>query len=454
MGRAVNLRSIITLAVAGILAIACSAPDGEIAATPQQPGYTTEFVPLRAETSGALYRQNQPGPNAAVGLILMHPNNNFQNAPACTELASRGFTTLCLAGQYVNTNRETMIWEKLPFDIAPAVQYLRDYPGIRTVVLVGHSGGGQLMPFYQNVAENGSGACNRPERIVKCSTDLDGLPPADGLILLDAHHGYGGNMLTSLDGAVTDERRPGEVDQQLDMYAPSNGYGPAGSEYSSDFRKRYLQAQSRRMQSLTEAAQAGVNRVAGGQGQFPDAEQFPVFRTGARIWECDARLVSHTKGSYPVLRADGTAHVEVARTVRVPSCDPESNASFADGAVQFTAESFLSSQTIRTTSEYDVTEDDITGVDWYSSNTSTPANMEGVTVPTLIMAMTGHYWMVPSEIFYEHARSADKELSFVEGATHSFTPCEPCAQTPGQFGDTMKTTFDHVAAWLAHRYVS
>jgi hypothetical protein len=62
--------------------------------------------------------------------------------------------------------------------------------------------------------------------------------------------------------------------------------------------------------------------------------------------------------------------------------------------------------------------------------------------------------MVPSEIFYEHAGSADEELSFVEGATHSFTPCEPCAQTPGQFGDTMKTTFDHVAAWLADRYVS
>jgi pimeloyl-ACP methyl ester carboxylesterase len=440
------------IALALTLGVTPVAQNAAVAAP--QPSYAKEFTQLRPQTSGVLYRQNSPGPNAAVGVILMHPNSNFENALACNELAARGFTALCLAGQYVNTNRENMVWEKLPLDVAPAVKFLREYPGIKKVVLVGHSGGGQLMPFYQNVAENGAAACQKPERIVKCSDELNGLPPADGVVLLDAHHGYGANTLTSLDGALKNERQPGKVDKHLDMYSPGNGYDPDGSEYSPTFRRAYLQAQAERMQRLTKSAQAAVDRVAHGRGQFPDAEQFPVFHTDARIWQCDVRLISHTKGKYPVLRGDGTTRVEVARTVRVPSCDPESNASFAGGAVQFTADAFLSSQTIRVTKDYDITEDDIKGIDWESSNTSTPANIEGVTVPLLIMAMTGHYWMVPSEIFYEHAGSTDKELSFVEGATHGFTPCKPCEKTPGQYGDTVKTTFDHVAGWLTDHYVS
>jgi dienelactone hydrolase len=417
-------------------------------------GYTTHFVPLRGQTNGVLYRPDAPGPNAAVGLVLMHPNNNFQDALACHELAARGFTALCVAGQYVNTNREYMVWEKLPLDVKPAVAYLRAYPGIAKVVLVGHSGGGQLMPFYQNVAEHGAAACQRPERIVKCGADLDGLPPADGLVLLDAHHGYGANTLTSIDGALRDERRPDRVDKRLDMYDPRNGYDPAGSEYSASFRRAYLRAQASRMARLTKASGAAVDRVARGDGLFPDGEPFPVYRGDARLWQCDVRMVSHTKGRYPVLRGDGSARVEVARTVRLPSCDPESNASFAGGAVQYTAEAFYSSQTIRVTKDYDITEDDIVGVDWESTNTSTPANLRGVSVPLLVMAMTGHYWMVSSEIFHRVAASADKELSFVEGASHNFTPCRACERAPGEFGDTVRTTFDHVAAWLAERYAA
>jgi hypothetical protein len=419
---------------------------------PPATGYTQEYVALGDTASGVLYRQEAPGPNAGVGLVLMHPNSDFRDALACHELAERGFTALCVAGRYVNTNREEMVWEKVPLDLAPAVTYLRERPGIRSVVLVGHSGGGQLMPFYQNVAQNGVEACRRPERIVPCTDELAGLPPADGLVLLDAHHGYGANTLTSMDAAVTADGDPRAVDPALDMYAPQNGYGPDGSTYAPEFVARYLAGQAAREERLVAAARAASERVAEGAGRFPDAEPFTLVRGDARLWQCDVRLVSHTRGSYPVLRADGSATVEVARTVRVPSCDPESNASFGGGAIQYTAEAFLSSQSIRTTPDFAITEDDIRGVDWASSNTSTPANLEGVTVPLLVLAMTGHYWMVSSEIFYEHAASTDKELAFVEGATHGFTPCTACAQTPDQFGDTVRTTFDHVGAWLGRHY--
>jgi hypothetical protein len=60
--------------------------------------------------------------------------------------------------------------------------------------------------------------------------------------------------------------------------------------------------------------------------------------------------------------------------------------------------------------------------------------------------------MVTDETIYNHAASQDKELAFVEGAVHGFTPCRACERTPGEFGDTVKTLFDHVDAWLAARY--
>jgi hypothetical protein len=47
--------------------------------------------------------------------------------------------------------------------------------------------------------------------------------------------------------------------------------------------------------------------------------------------------------------------------------------------------------------------------------------------------------------------SSDKTLAFVEGASHMYTPCGPCEKSPGQFGDTVKTTYDYVDRWLSQR---
>lgn len=454
MPRSTRLRLRTTL-VALLTAVLAASSSGSAAladASEAEHHYTTLFVPLGgSQVNGALYRQDDPGPRASVGVIMMHPNNNFQDALACHELADRGFTALCVSSRYNNTNRETMVWEDLALDVAPAVRYLRHLDGVDKVVLLGHSGGGQLMPFYQNVARNGAQVCQDPVRIVKCGNELDDLPPADALILLDAHHGYAANTLTSLDASVAEESRPDSVRPALDMYSARNGYEPNDPRYTKVFHDRYLSAQAEREDRLTRAARSAQADVAEGRGQFPDAAQFPVFRTDARLWQCDVRLVSRTQGAYPVLRADGSARVEVAHTVRRPSCDPQSNASFEGGTVQYTAEAFLSSQAIRTTDAYDVTEDSIEGVEWESSNTSTPENIKGVPDPTLIMAMTGHYWMVSSEMFYERSPARDKTLAFVEGASHGFTPCTECETTPGQYGDTVKTTFDYVANWLDQR---
>ena len=93
--------------------------------------------------------------------------------------------------------------------------------------------------------------------------------------------------------------------------------------------------------------------------------------------------------------------------------------------------------------------DSIHGVDWSSSYALPAGSVRTVTVPLLTLGMTGHWEYLAAEIIYENARSADKSIAFVEGATHVFTTCTPCEKTPGQFGDTLKTTYDAVDRWLS-----
>jgi hypothetical protein len=107
-----------------------------------------------------------------------------------------------------------------------------------------------------------------------------------------------------------------------------------------------------------------------------------------------------------------------------------------------TVRQFLASFALRATKDYNMTADSITGVDWASSNTSAVPNIEGVSVPTLIIAMSCHYFLVPDEIIFNHAGALDKQYMIVEGATHGFMPCKP------EYGDTRKRVFDTVDTWL------
>src|SRR5579859_1825709 len=265
-----------------------------------------EYVRLRPQTYGVLYSPRVLGPESTIGLLVMHPNSNSVNHIGGAELAKRGFRVLCINGQYFNTRREYMIWEKVPLDVKPAVTYLRNLSGIQSVVLVGHSGGGQLMPFYQNVAENGVAACRVAGRFAQGGEELAGLPPADGVVLLDAHHGYSANTLTGMDPAVRDESSPQVVDPALDVFNPENGYDVGGSTYSADFQRRYLRAQAERMLKLNDRALARLEAIARGKGLYPDDEPFPLARSQARMWQLDTRLIAHTKGAYPILKADGS----------------------------------------------------------------------------------------------------------------------------------------------------
>src|SRR5207237_3457041 len=104
---------------------------------------------------------------------------------------------------------------------------------------------------------------------------------------------------------------------------------------------------------------------------------------------------------------------------------------------------YLARSALRTSGEYGMTEDSISGIDWASSSSSAPSNAEGITVPLLIMAMSCHYFLVPDEIIFDHAASKDKQYAIVEGAAHVLAPCRP------EYGDTVKTLFNYVDKWLS-----
>jgi hypothetical protein len=117
-------------------------------------------------------------------------------------------------------------------------------------------------------------------------------------------------------------------------------------------------------------------------------------------------------------------------------------------ALTASVRSFLSTYAIRSGPDYQVTADDVTGVDWQSTNTSLIANLGGVNAPLLALSMTGHYWLVTTELGFNASPSLDKTLAYVEGASHGLSTCKACETTPGEFGDTEKTLMDYVAQWL------
>lgn len=412
----------------------------------------TTFVRLGPGVPAVLYEPATPGDRARVGLVVMHPWADSLSAIHCTELSSRGYRVLCANTHITNIEDAAYIWDTLPPDLGLAVRYLREVVGVSSVALVGHSMGGPLVTYYQAVAENGVGVCRGPEKITQCPDRLAGLPAADGVILLDSHLGEAFATLTYVDPSVVNEQDPSVRNPELDMYDPRNGYTPQGATYSPEFRKRYLAAQGKRHNELIAKAQERLARIQAGQGLYPDDEPFLVHGVRSRLWMPDLGLLAHTRGTYPLLRGDGSVETQVVHSVRVPSGSPREARSSSAALVGNTVRTFLSTHAIRTTADYFITEDSLSGVDWESSNTSAPAHVRHISVPLLIMAMTGHYFLVPDELVFENAASADKQLVFVEGASHGISPCRPCERTPGEFGDTVKRTFDYIDGWLNERF--
>lgn len=398
-----------------------------------------------------LYEPIEPDEKSQIAVVLMHSDDDSLERPGSLELAKRGYRALS-AGV---TNSDDPLDEKL-LDVKVVIEYLKQIPGVRKVVTLGHSGGATLMSAYQNVAENGVRTFQGPEKLIKCS-DIGDLPPADAVMLLDSNYGNGAMTLFSLDPAIMSEDNGRILNPEFDLFDLANGYDPEGATYSEEFIRKYQKAQGERNNQLIDMALERLHAIENGNGKYADDEPFIVpagalFAFNNKLFPQDVRLLSRTQKAWPLIHADGSITNQIIPCVRKAKNVQSFSNSYRVGAIKSTVRAFLNSYAVRTTEDYGYNEDSLYGIDWQSSYSCTPGNMMNVTAPLLVMGMTGGYEFLAAEIIYEKAaKIKDKTIAFVEGATHVYTTATECEQYPGQFGDASKTLFDFVDLWLSEK---
>lgn len=411
------------------------------------------FVPLPGGAKALLYRpDNNPSPR--VGVLTVHRTGDKFTAPECTELSRRGFSVLCLNTRFVN-NEALVEFEKIPLDVKQGVEYLKKQ-GAAKVILLGHSGGGATTALYQAVAEAGPSYCQGPNKLTPCDNSLAGLSRADGMLLMDAHPSNASNALRAINPAVFNEERPDLVDPALDPFSLANGYNPEGqSHYPPEFVKRFSEAQAKRMNRWIDRALYIRKLMKEGSWIYPDNDAFVIPRGNDRatnIFAMDTSIQCCSKRPQRLLKNDGTIVTGIIKSVRPPDTSrAKMNGTFGDGSFNLggarvlTVKSFLSANAIRATDSLDYNK-----IDWCTSNNSVPCALKTITVPILIVAMQGHYFVTDSEYFLDIAKSQDKEFIAIEGATHGYTPCRDCAGGP--YDNSVKNLFDYVAKWINARF--
>ncbi len=438
-------QKITTFLSAAIVGLLCA----PLAAQAQEFKIQNTYIPVARSVPGVFYQPVTKNPKDQIAVLVMHSDENYLNFPACSELSKRGYSVLC-----ANVAKSQSSMEDKMLNVKSAVEYLRQRPDIKKILLLGHSGGATLMTAYQTIAENGVKSVQGADKMVPISNAVSNMPPADGVILLDSNWGNGPMTLFSIDPAVKTEGNGKDLNPTYDLYSTNNGFTTNGAHYSDTFKQQYLKAQRERYNYLIASAESRVNAIQQGQGNYIDDEPFIVtagvqMLFNNKLYPQDTSLLAHTKEKWPLLHADGSQTTQIVPSVRLP-LTLKSNTDSINGVLVTTAKNFLSRVGIRITSDYNITADGVTGIDWTSNITSPIGNIEGVHKPLLLMGMTGSWEYLASEAIYQHANnSKDKTLAFVEGATHMFTPNKQAEKTPGQFGDTMKTLFDYVDQWVS-----
>jgi hypothetical protein len=406
----------------------------------------SSYLQLSPTVKAVLYSP-VPDSKARVAVVNMHEDGNRLADIACTELVQRGFYVLCMNGRSDN-NEALDFWNDLPLDVATGVKYLKETVKASKILLYGGSGGAPLMTFYQSVAQNGPAVCQGANKLIPCGNELAGLPPADGIILRDAHPGTAVNTLRSLNPALERDDKPDRIIASLDPFSAKNGFNPSGSShYSDEFRERYFKAQAARMNRLVDGAGAKLRSMQAGKHYYKDDDVFVIHQSDVgRLAELDLSVHSGTVKPHKLLKNDGTIVTEIIRSVRVPNTENAERAkSFQSGSKLLTVKSFLGTRAIRAKHA-------LSDIDYCSNNNSTPCHLQKITVPILILGMGGHYFLRDNEVHYEVSASPDKEYVVIEGASHGIRPCRVCEKTPGQYSNTVKNTFDTMQKWINARF--
>jgi pimeloyl-ACP methyl ester carboxylesterase len=367
----------------------------------------------RGVSHGVLYWDPAKRPKTVV--VSMHPSSDNQRHFVLRP-AEHGYAGFGLAGRY--TGQDAAVHEPVLLDLAAAIKWLKQERGFTNVVVVGHSGGGSLMAYYQSQAttappgRHSATPAGDPPDLNKYE-----MIPADGIAILNASEGEGLHVEHHLDPSIVREDDPLSIDPSLDMYNPANGFRepPASSHYSPEFVQRFRAAQQARDRRLTEWARSQVNERNFYRGLMKEpgfallpferrqyierrANHLPVmllYRSEADLAYTDLsidpsdRVVGSNYGLRPDLR-------NYSQDARVRSLRPDAYLSTMSGTASFAR---------------------------------LHDNIRKVTVPTLVLGGTADRGIFPSEqkATYEASGAKDKTIVWIEGADHGFSPSGPKA---------------------------
>lgn len=389
-----------------------------------------------AQSFGILYRP--PGHEPKIAVYLMHPRGEFTRHYVVPGLTARGFAVFGQNSRYLN-NDTNMVHERLLFDIAAGMRYLKE-AGFERIVLLGNSGGGSLLGFYQSQA-------GRPpaERLratpggepLDLAAEL--MPGAELYIAVAAHLGEGRFMLNVIDPAVLDEADPLASDAAWDMYSPANGYQPfpAPSSYDRGWLEGYRARQVERTRRLDAVAREYLADHAYFRGQMrePAFEHHPDALRGmvARHARLGRYMVIYRTLANPAY-LDPTIDPSKRPLGSIFSPGDPIIGNYGPGGLGrvMTPRAWLST--------------------WsgLSSQADLPNTIRHVTIPTLIVYADGDCDIFPSEQqeLLHNSGARDKTLNVLPWADHYL---RPVGAEGAALADPRERIIDLVTPWIEAR---
>jgi len=389
-----------------------------------------------AQSFGVLYRPPVREPKTAV--YLMHPRGDFLRHYVVPGLTARGYAVFCHNSRYLNNDTD-MVHERLLFDIAAGLRHLRD-AGLERIVLLGNSGGGSLLGFYQSQA-------GRPpaERLTatpggeRIDLTAETMPPGDVYIAVAAHLGEGRFMLNVLDPSVADEADPTSCDREWDMYNPANGYRPypQPSAYDAAWLAEYRERQRERNRRLDAIARGHLAEHAyfrgrmrdDGYAALPDETRGFIARRG---WLWRYMVIYRTLANPAYLDPTIDPNRRPLGSIFSPGDPIIGNYGPLGLARVMTPRAWLST--------------------WsgLSSQADLPDTIRHVTIPTLIVYADGDCDIFPSEQreILEASAASDKTLVDLPWASHYL---HPVGDEGRALPDPRERLLDLIVSWIEER---
>jgi pimeloyl-ACP methyl ester carboxylesterase len=391
-----------------------------------------------AQSSGILYEPPTDQTSDQVGscAYLMHPRGEFTRHYLVPGLTSQGIAVFGHNSRYLNNDTD-MVHERLLFDIAVGLRALQER-GFDNIILIGNSGGGSLLSFYQ--AEASKAPADRLTRSPggdPIDLTAETMPEGDLFIGLAAHSGQGRFMLNVLDPSLTEESDPESYDKTWDMYHPDNGYRPwpGPSHYDPAWLVAYRDVQRERSLRIDRVARGYIEerelrRAIFDSGQYAnlDIDQQQRVRRGAHLFK----------------------HMIVYRTLANPwYLDPDIDPSpRALGSIFSPGDPFIGNYGQWGLARIMTPRAWLSTWSGTASHADLPATIRHVRTPSLIVYPEGDTDILPSEqrVIFDACTAEDKTLVPLPHADHYLY-----AAGDSDLADPRERVLDILVPWIKER---